>query len=49
MFPVNTAQVTYLSTHLVSKVCHLGNITKQANFNNPSQQLDFREKLIAYQ
>jgi hypothetical protein len=49
MFPVSTAQVTYLSTHLVSKVCRLYNIAKQANFNNPGQQLDFYEKLIAYQ
>jgi hypothetical protein len=49
MFPVSTAQVTYLSTHLVSKVCRLDNITKQANFDNPGQQLDFHEKLIVYQ
>ena len=49
MFPVNTAQVAYLSTHLISEVCRLDHITKQTNFNNPGQQLDFHEKLIAYQ
>jgi hypothetical protein len=49
MFLVSTAQVTYLSTHRVSKVCRLGNITKQADFNYSGQQLDFYEKLIGYQ
>jgi len=48
-FPVNTAQVAYLSTHLVSKVCGFDDITKQAYFNNPGQQLDFYQKLITYQ
>ncbi len=47
--PVNTAQVAYLSTHLVSKVCGFDDITKQAYFNNPGQQLDFYQKLITYQ
>lgn len=47
-FPVNTAQVAYLSTHLISKVCRLDHITEETNFNNPSQQLEFHKKLIAY-
>jgi hypothetical protein len=48
MFPVNTAQVAHMSTHLISKVCRLGQITKQTNFNNPGQQLEFYKKLIVY-
>jgi hypothetical protein len=49
MFPVNTAQVAYLSTHLISKVCCLDHITKQTNFNNPGQELEFHKKLVVYQ
>ena len=48
MFPVNTAQVAYLSTHLISKVYRLHHITKQTNFNNPGQQFEFHKKLIVY-
>ncbi len=48
MFPVNTAQVVCLSTHLISKVCRLDHITEYTNFNNPCQQLKFHKKLIAY-
>jgi hypothetical protein len=49
VFPVNTAQVAYLSTHLISKVCRLDHITKQTNLNNSGQQLEFHKKLIVYQ
>ena len=37
--------VTYTSTYLVSEVCCLDDITKKANLDNPSEQLDLYEKL----
>ena len=36
-------------THLVSEVCRLDNIAEEANFNNPSEQLDTCEKLMICQ